>query len=98
MVALGHTYTQSINEHTQESLSITPHRNIQLKLAKLKVFLLSSDRRGLGGACIAKKIYLSQLAIQQIIAFSKPGRKHTHTWGQNLNFFLLKAKNYFTKS
>jgi hypothetical protein len=70
-----------------KSLSITPLHNIQLKLAKLKVFLLSRERRGWGGACIAKKIYLSQLAIQQIDAFSKPGRKHTHTWGQNLISF-----------
>jgi hypothetical protein len=32
-----------------KSLSITPHHNIQLKLAKLKVFLLSRERRGWGG-------------------------------------------------
>lgn len=97
MVALGHTYTQSINEHTQELVNNT---SSQYTAQTCKTQGLSSLKRqeGMGGTCIAKKIYLCQLAIQQIIAFSKPGRKHTHTWGQNLNFFLLKAKNYFTKS
>jgi hypothetical protein len=47
----------------------------------------SRERRGWGGMHSKKKFTLSQLAIQQINAFSKPGRKHTHTWGQNLNFF-----------
>jgi len=43
------THTHNLSMNILKSLSITPHHNIQLKLAKLKVFLLSSDRREWGG-------------------------------------------------